>query len=282
MSTTLNHTTFRAPHYGLSLNGFISPEFMNRRTPAIITITEPRTCSGYGMRFTLNVDAPDLPVGETAELKLDRHFYLVLCRDAARETAERDAYRQARDQHLQSLAETTKNARWQTMLTAINAPIEMETLVGMVESCSKRRQQAYYQMKNSRYQDAAAQFAAEEAQYQAEGEFAALEKLIAELVNRLNQQGHQLISEYAYSPKEGCGDRAYNPGADHITTQVPLYRGNFKREPGDALCKTRSKFYSLSPLHDRPIISCSKCLSLLFSMYAKQNMHIGRPNTETT
>lgn len=46
-------------------------------------------------------------------------------------------------------------------------------------------------------------------------------------------------SAYAYSPRENTGSR----GGYHLITTQHLHIGRFHRQPGDALCKSRSKFW---------------------------------------
>ena len=262
----------KAPRYHLALQGFTSPSFMNRRgDPAIITIDGAREITGYNMRFTLKNGEPDLPVGAQAELKLDGDFYLQLCADLEQEQYTRDAHKQAREAKLTELNQHAYNDSKQTNMALLESKPSPENLVALLESCERAIRAASIAMKNSRYANWEIQWIAEQEQAKAHGISRAFDDLLIELVNRLNADGYQLHTEYAYSPKEGCGRAAYNPGAEHLITSIALKQGNLRREPHDALCKPRSKFNALSPLHDKPLVSCIRCLSMLFSIYCKNN-----------
>lgn len=264
-----------ARRYALSLDGFPSPSFMNRRgQPEIITIDSPREVRCYSMRLVLDASEPDLPVGQQAEIKLGSHFYLQLCTDLDTEQRSRDAHHQVRAEHLSTLTQQTYETHHKANMALIDTPTK-EALLACLEANERAWRTASYAVKNSRYANWGIQWQAEQQQAMAKGQHDACQDMLIAMVTRLNHAGYALHTEYAYSPKEGCGRSAYSPGADHLITKTTLHRGNFRREPHDALCKPRRKFNALAPLHDTPLVSCVRCLSLLISMYCEKNMQIG-------
>lgn len=69
---------------------------------------------------------------------------------------------------------------------------------------------------------------------------------------------HPILSvAYAYSPRERSGCF----GGYHIVTSTSIEAGRLKREPRDALCKPRAKFWSLD---GRPgaTPNCARCMEI--------------------
>jgi hypothetical protein len=68
-----------------------------------------------------------------------------------------------------------------------------------------------------------------------------------------------LVVAYAFSKREG--DRS--TGGYHWVTTTPLHAGRLHRQPGDALCKPRFKFWGLEHTrHSSPDVTCTRGIEI--------------------
>lgn len=67
-----------------------------------------------------------------------------------------------------------------------------------------------------------------------------------------------LIIAHAYAGGSTCG---HYSGGSHLMLTRPFSAGRLKREAGDPLCKSRSKFWGLEPYPERPLsdATCKRC-----------------------
>lgn len=63
---------------------------------------------------------------------------------------------------------------------------------------------------------------------------------------------------YAYSPRQG----ARSTSSNHAVLDQPLKTGRLTREPGDALCRPRRKFWGLEDALHEQSVTCPRCRDL--------------------
>lgn len=75
------------------------------------------------------------------------------------------------------------------------------------------------------------------------------------LRERLAGLGVAMSAAHAYTPRE----TGSHGGAEHFVVNVDIKEGRLKRSEGDALCRTRDKFWGLMVLDDR-VVTCKTCI----------------------
>lgn len=258
---SMNHT------YTLTAEGFVNPIAARRQGRQRAEVRHPRRIELDGMSLRLVDDEPDLPVGAQVEVWVNRWFHC--------ETLECIEYKQrlaaeisaAKKVHENALKDSAVCQYGHPTAALIESKAPSEELAAHLAFLVTERDQAY-----GVYRAYWRAYAAEDKQKSDDAytTMSVLNECImavsTHVRSRLKDKGLLGCTAYAYSPREGGRDGFYSAGRDHFKVLTPVSQGRFRRDSGDALCKTAENFWMLESLkEDRPV-SCKTCLDRMIKL----------------
>lgn len=258
----MNHT------YTLTADGSLNPFAASRRGTETAEVRHPRRIELDGMTLRLLDDEPDLPVGAQVKVWMKRWFHCETLDFIEHKKRQAEGRRAAMEAHDKEIKDAAITKYWCPTHEAINSNLSSKGLAKHLDFLVIDRERTYgvykafwrayrpedKQKSNDAYTTMAVQNES-------------IEALSSYLKTRLADAGVQGSIGYAYSPREGARDGFYSPGKDHFKLLVPVHQGRFRRDSGDALCKTSDKFWMLESFgNDDRHVSCLQCLGRMIKL----------------
>lgn len=253
--------------FTLSNTGFIDPRMIRENRAWEVCVEHPRRITVENLALTLRDNEPDLPIGSTVRVWLDQWFRCETLEYIAFKEAERERQRLLECEHaaqIEAFSQTTFLHPTHMLLSTSPVAAQLTAHLNHLYKAQESYHHVYKAYWHAR--DPEGKQKSNDAYSVSQVIVRCIAHVSEYVLNQLTGQGIQAQLAYAYSPREGARDGSYSPGRDHLQLLSPVYKGRFKRDAYDALCKPASKFWGLQGFGDKRVVTCKECLTKMIML----------------